>query len=140
MRSSKKLTITLWTLQGFLGLFFILASGAPKLLLPLESIPMPIPLSSEFLHFIGVCEVLGGLGLVLPGITRIQTRLTPLAGLSLVLLTICAAVYQLMGNQPANAGFALGIGAMCAFVAYGRSRLAPLSDRQPVQALHASAS
>ena len=140
MRSSKKLTIALWTLQALLGLFFIAGSGAPKLLLPVESIPMPIPLSSEFLHFVGVCEVLGGLGLILPGLTRIQTRLTPLAGLGLVLLTICATVYQLMGNQPANAAFALVVSSVCAFVAYGRWRLAPLSDRQPRAALQAAAS
>ncbi len=45
----------------------------------------------------------------------------------LALLTVCAAAYQLMGGQPANAVFALVIGALAAVVAYGRARLAPLS-------------
>lgn len=118
----------LWTAQVLLALFFAGASGAPKLLLPAEMIPMPIPLSDAFLKFIGTCEVLGALGLILPGLTHIQTRLTPLAAASLTALTICAATYQLMAGQPANAVFALLIGALAASVAYGRTRLVPLSS------------
>jgi hypothetical protein len=97
---------------------------------------MPIPLSEPFVKFIGTAEVLGALGLILPGLTRIQTRLTPLAALSLVLVTICAAVYQTMAGQPGNAVFALGVGCLAALVAYGRWRVAPLSmhsRRSPLQ-------
>src|SRR5215208_2537647 len=61
----------LWIVQGLLALFFALGSGAPKLLLPPETLPMPIPLPDLFLRFIGVAEVLGGLGLILPGLLRI---------------------------------------------------------------------
>ena len=57
----------LWTLQALLALFFIAGSGAPKLLLPTDSLPMPIPLPAAMVLFIGGCEVLGGLGLILPG-------------------------------------------------------------------------
>jgi uncharacterized membrane protein len=113
----------LWFAQGFLALFFILGSGAPKLVLPAEALPMPIPLTQAFVWFIGACEVLGGLGLILPGLTRIQPRLTVLAAACLVLLTLCAATYQLMANQPANAVFALVIGVIAAGVAYGRMRV-----------------
>jgi putative oxidoreductase len=121
-----KTHVVLWTLQGFLALFFGLASGAPKLFLPPEMIPMPIPLSWLFLHFIGVAEVLGAFGLILPGLTHIRPGLTPLAAACLVLLTICAAVYQLLAGQVGNALFALTMGLLAAFVAYGRWRLAPL--------------
>jgi putative oxidoreductase len=130
MHYSKKINVTLWVLQGLLALFFGLASGAPKLFLPLDMIPMPIPLAEPFLRFIGVCEVLGALGLILPGLTRIRPGLTPLAGACLVLLTICAAVYQLAAGQPANAVMALVIGLLAAVVAYGRWRLAPLSSQR----------
>jgi hypothetical protein len=117
----------LWILQVFLALFFALASGAPKLLLPAEALPMPIPLPQTLLWLIGACEVLGALGLILPGVTHLQTRLTPLAAAMLVLLTVCAATYQMLAGQPANAVFALVIGALAAYVAYGRTRIAPLS-------------
>ncbi|MBV9326499.1 MAG: DoxX family protein [Chloroflexi bacterium] len=117
----------LWMLQGILALFFALASGAPKLLLPAAALPMPIPLPQSFVWFIGACEVLGALGLVLPGLTHIQPRLTSLAAACLVLLTICAASYQLIAGQPANAVFALIIGALSGCVAYGRARGVQLS-------------
>ena len=115
----------LWILQGLLGLFFVLASGAPKLLLDLSDIPMPIPLPYPFLIFIGVAEVAGGLGLILPGLFRIQTGLTPLAAGGLVLVTIGATVYQLAAGEPGNAVFAAVMALLCAFVGYGRWKLVP---------------
>ena len=107
----------LWIIQVFLALFFALASGAPKLLLPASELPMPIPLPQAFVWLIGTCEVLGALALVLPSAVRVASWLTPLAAACLALLTVCATIYQLMGNQPANA---LIIGALCAAVAYAR--------------------
>ena len=115
----------LWIVQGLLGLFFALASGAPKLLLPPETLPMPIPLPGPFVRFIGVAEVLGGLGLILPGLLRIWPGLTPLAAAGLVLVTMGATAYNLAAGQPESAAFAVGVGLLCAFVAYGRWRLAP---------------
>ena len=68
--------------------------------------------------------------MILPGLTHIRPGLTPLAATVLVLLTICAAVYQLAAGQPPNAVFALVMGLLAAFVAYGRWRLAPLADER----------
>jgi len=119
----------LWIVQGLLGLFFALASGAPKLFLPLETLPMPIPLPGPFVRFIGVAEVLGGLGLVLPGLMRIQPGLTPLAAAGLALVTIGATAYQLAAGQVGSALFAVVVGLLCAFVAYGRWRLVPHRER-----------
>ena len=126
----------LWILQVLLGLFFALGSGAPKLLLPPEMLPLPIPLPRPFVLFIGVAELLGGLGLILPGLLGIRPGLTPLAAAGLVLLMIGATVYQLAAGQIASALFAAAVGFLCAFVAYGRWRLAPLrvrSHRSEVQ-------
>jgi len=122
----KNINRALWSLQVLLAVFFALGSGAPKLLIPADQLPMPIPLPQAFVWFIGVCEVLGGLGLLLPGLTHVRPGLTPLAAACLVALTICAAGYQLLAAQPGNAVFALVIGALAAWVAYGRWRVAPL--------------
>jgi uncharacterized membrane protein YphA (DoxX/SURF4 family) len=129
----------LWIVQGFLALFFVLASGAPKLILPYDSLPMPIPLPAAFIVFIGVAEVLGGLGLILPGLLKIQTGLTPLAAAGLVLVTIGATVYQLAAGEPGNAIFAVVIGLLCAFVGYGRWQLAPLRSAATKRAVQAVA-
>src|SRR5580765_1521014 len=120
MRLAISASVVLWILQAFLALFFAGASGAPKLLLPTEALPMPIPLPDLFIRFIGTCEVLGALGLILPSVTRVKPMLTPVAALCLTALTICAATYQLLAQQPGNAVFALVMGAICAATAYGR--------------------
>ena len=120
----------LWIVQGLLALFFALASSAPKLFLPPEMLPpLPIPLPRALILFIGVAEMLGALGLVLPGLLRIRPELTPLAAAGLVLVTIGATVYQLAADEPGNAMFAVVIGLLCAFVAYGRWKLAPHRGR-----------
>jgi uncharacterized membrane protein len=120
--TSKPINAALWTLQALLALFFIAGSGAPKLLLPADALPMPIPLPAAMILFIGTCEVLGGLGLILPGLTGVRRGLTPLAAAALAVLTVCAAIYQVLAQQPESAAFALVIGALAGLVSYGRSR------------------
>src|SRR3954451_4147264 len=106
----------LWIVQGFLGLFFVLSSGAPKLLLPYDSLPMPIPLPAALIVFIGAAEVLGGLGLILPGLLKIQPGLPPLAASGVLLAAFGATVSQLPADAPANAVFAAVMGLLCSFV------------------------
>ncbi|RPJ82398.1 MAG: DoxX family protein, partial [Acidobacteria bacterium] len=85
----KKMTYVLWACQGLLALLFLFAGGI-KLVLPLEALKGPIELPGLFLRFIGVVEVLGALGLVLPGLLRIRTGLTPLAAAGLLIIMIGA--------------------------------------------------
>ncbi len=79
-----------------------------------------------FLRFIGVMEILGGFGLVLPGMLHIRTALTPLAaaGLSVIMIGAVVVTIQTMGLALAALPFVTGVLAL--FVAYGRWRLAPL--------------
>ncbi|HWP73654.1 MAG TPA: DoxX family protein, partial [Methylomirabilota bacterium] len=80
--------------------------------------------------FIGVMEILGGFGLVLPSLLRIRPGLTPLAAACLVIIMIGATVITLTAMGVGAAILPLIVGILCVFVAYGRWRLAPLSPRR----------
>src|SRR5262245_17774845 len=81
------------------------------------------------LHAItGAAELLAAVGLLLPGLTRIQTRLTPLAALGLVLVMLGAIVFHISRGEILNAVLNVVVAAVAAFVAYGRWRISPLSD------------
>ena len=123
------MNIALWIIQVLLALLFLFA-GAMKLIMPIEEMTkqMPVAIPGLFLRFIGVCEVLGGLGLILPGLLRIKTWLTPLAAVSLVILMIGAMAFSFMIGVTAAIP-ALVTGLLAAFVAYGRRRLAPQTGR-----------
>ena len=85
---------------------------------------------SPALHwFSGTAEILGGLGLILPGLTKIQTRLTPLAGAGLVLVMVGAIVWHLSRGEVQNIAFNVVLAVLVGFVAYGRWKLSPLADR-----------
>ena len=131
MKYLKSANVQLWAVQIYLALFIGLGSGLPKWLFPdVVAANMPIELPRAFVLFIGTCEILGALGLILPGLTHIGTRLTPIAAACLTLLTVCATVYQLLAHQPESAIFAVLTGLLCLFVAYGRWRRAPRVSRQ----------
>jgi uncharacterized membrane protein YphA (DoxX/SURF4 family) len=123
----------LWIVQGLLAALFLFAGGT-KLVLSLEtlnSMSNQTPLPGLFLRFIGVAEVLGAIGLILPGLLRIRPILTPLAAAGLVLIMIGATALTLAGGDVAPALIPLVVGLLSAFVAYGRWRLAPHRASQP---------
>jgi putative oxidoreductase len=125
----KGLHYTLWTFQVLLALLFLFA-GIMKLVTPAEKLAALAPqFSVNFLRFIGVVETLGGLGMVLPGLLKIKTGLTPLAAAGLVIVMIGAVVvsYQMKGMSGVPVPLVTGI--VAAFVAYGRWRRVPLPER-----------
>lgn len=119
------MTYALWVVQVLLALLFVFAGGM-KLVLPLDQLAGPVPLPGAFIRFIGVAELLGGLGLILPAALRIRPGLTPLAAAGLVVIMIGAVIITLIGAQPGGAVISLVVGLLAAFVAYGRWRLAPI--------------
>jgi uncharacterized membrane protein YphA (DoxX/SURF4 family) len=124
------MTYALWIVQALLAAMFVFAGGM-KLVLPLDKLTGPVALPGWFLRFIGVCEVLGGVGLILPGLLRIRPGLTPLAAVGLVVIMIGAIVITLIGGQPGAALISLLVGLLAAFVAYGRWRLAQHPSSPP---------
>lgn len=127
-RSRKRpvMNYVLWTVQVLLALLFLFAGGA-KLALPAEAMKGPVAIPVLFLRFIGVCEVLGGLGLILPGIFRTARGLTPLAAGGLVIIMIGATVVNFISAMVPVALFTFVIGLLAAFVGYGRR--AQISNR-----------
>ena len=116
-------TKSLWIIQVLLTLLFLF-TGVTKLILPVEEMTKQMPLPGVLLRFIGVCEVLGALGLILPGLLRIKPGLTPLAAAGLVIIMIGAVTLSIKISLLA-ALLPLVTLLLCLFVAYGRWRLAP---------------
>ena len=114
-------TTALWIVQGLLALLFLFA-GSMKLIMPIAMLTaqMPLPLPGLFLKFIGVAEVAGAIGLILPGLVRIRPMLTPLAACGLVMIMIGATVVTLLAGSVGGALCPLVVGLLCAAVAYGR--------------------
>ncbi|MFC8045509.1 DoxX family protein [Nocardia sp. NPDC057353] len=107
----------LWTLQILLGLFFVIASGAPKLIMPgtlSENASANLSIPFALLIFIGVAEVAGGIGLMVP-------KLSALAAAGLSVLTVLAAGTQaFIADMPGMAIFPLVLAAIFAWIAYER--------------------
>ncbi len=121
----------LWILQWVFGLYFI-GVGVMHFIVP-EGLPGPMEWMydlSDTMHAItGVAEILGGLGLILPGLTGIRPELTIAAAVGLLLVMVGAIVWHIGREELQNIGFNIVNAAVMAYIAYGRARLAPLGGR-----------
>src|SRR5580692_4440393 len=126
-RSGRKLNVLLWVLQALLAMLFMFA-GVMKFIIPVAEMTKQIPFPGWFLHFIGGAEILGAIGLILPGILRIRTGLTPLAAAALVVIMVGATVVNLMTGQKGGALTTVVVGLLLALVAYRRWRMAPRTE------------
>lgn len=118
------MNIALWIIQVLLALLFLF-SGGTKLFMSQEALtqmspPNSIVLPVLFLRFIGLAEVLGALGLILPGMTRIRRYLTPIAAWCLLVILIGAVVVTVLGPGVTQAIVPFVTGLLCVVVAYGR--------------------
>ena len=109
----------LWTVQVLLALVFLLAGGS-KLVLPLEAMQGAVPMPGSFIRFIGVVEVTGSLGLLLPGIFRIRTYLTPIAAIGLVLIMSGATTITIESGMVGAAVIPAIVGSLAALIVFGR--------------------
>jgi|SRR5580704_11130638 len=123
-RSGRKLNVLLWVLQILLAMLFTF-SGVMKFIMPVEEMTKQISLPGWFLHFIGVAEILGAIGLVLPGVLRIRAGLTPLAAVGLVVIMIGATAVNLKTGQRGAALTTVVVGLLLVFLAYNRWRMVP---------------
>lgn len=111
----------LWTLQILFAVLFF-AHGLMLALQPasMQSTLEPMPYSRSFLRFIGVCEMLGGVGLVLPWCLGVAHVLTPLAAAGLAVITVGAAAYHLRARETPPGIATSTLGVLLVVVAVGR--------------------
>jgi hypothetical protein len=109
----------LWITQWLLACLFLFA-GIAKLATPIQPMVDQTGLSANLLQFVAVMEILGALGLVLPGLLHTLTKLTPLAALGLIAIMIGATAITLRVGPALLALLPFATGMAAAFVAYGR--------------------
>ena len=116
------MNLALWIVQALLAALFLFAGGM-KLITPIEEMTKQIAMPGWFLRFIGVAELLGAIGLILPWLFRVRPGLTPLAAAGLSVIMIGATVVTMIIGDIATALIPFVTGGLSVFVAYGRWRL-----------------
>jgi uncharacterized membrane protein YphA (DoxX/SURF4 family) len=128
----KGLNIALWAAQIVLAAMFGMA-GVMKTFTPIAELSQSLPWTAEvpvlLVRFIGVSELLGSLGLILPAATRVAPRLTGFAAVGLALVMLLAAGFHLMRGEAGALPINLALFGLAAFVAWGRLRKLPIAAR-----------
>ena len=100
---------------------------------PVEALAASIPWVNDvpagLVMFIGVSELLGGIGLLLPSILRVKPVLTPLAAAGLALVMLFAAVFHLLRGEAGTIGLNIVVMLIAILVAWGRSKKVPITPK-----------
>jgi hypothetical protein len=129
---SKAVRVSLWVAQVVIFGLFCLA-GIMKLTMPVAEIlkiwPWTGQVPERFLRFIAVVDLAGGIGILLPALTRILPRLTVLAALGSTVLQALAIGFHVSRGEIAQTPFNFFLFALCAFVLWGRYKMVPILPR-----------
>jgi uncharacterized membrane protein YphA (DoxX/SURF4 family) len=132
-QSSKALCRTLWVGQALLFVVFA-GTGLWKLFTPGPRLAAMIPWAGEvpaaFLYATALVDLGGGLGVLLPALTRIKPGLTALAALGCALLQLCAIVFHVSRGEVRNTPFNFALVALSLFVFWGRRWKLPITGKQ----------
>ena len=124
--TAKPLHIALWIVQALLALLYI-GTGIFKWVTPIATLADMWPWAGQYPSLVratGAIDFLGGVGIVLPALTRIKPDLTVLAALGLAVLQVCAIVFHLLRGEAANTPFNFVMLALALFVFWGWRRKA----------------
>lgn len=120
-----------WVLQLFMGVYFV-AIGIMHFIVP-DGLPAQMAWMydlSPTLHMVaGAAEIVGGLGLLLPSLTRIKPSLTPLAAVGLIVVMLGAAMWHIPRAEIVNVVTNVVVAALLGVIAYVRYRTHPISAR-----------
>lgn len=130
-KKSKGLNIGLWVIQGLLAAAFGMA-GFMKISAPLDQLAQNgmtfvNVFSVETVRFIGISEVLGAIGLILPAALRIKPVLTPIAAIGVSVIMILATIFHVAHNEPVMVTIILFL--LSAVVVWGRFIKAPVKPK-----------
>ncbi len=131
-KNNKAIIIILWIAQGLLAAMFIMA-GLMKVSQPVEVLAESLPWITStplaLVRFIGVSELLGGLGLLVPALLRIKPFLTIWAALGLALVMVFAAIFHASRGEFSAIGTNVLFIIFLGFIAWGRSKKAPIAAK-----------
>ena len=126
------MNVVLWIVQALLGLMFT-GTGLWKMVTPVASLAAKMPwmgeVSPAFLYMTATFDLLGGLGIILPSVTRIQPKLAVWAAVGCAALQASAVVFHASRGEGAKTPFNVVLIALSLFVAWGRQWKAPITPR-----------
>ena len=124
------MNIVLWVVQGLLALAFLLA-GFMKATQPVANLKKNMALvaaiPAAFVRFIGVAELLGAIGLILPALLNIQPWLTVASAAGLVVVMVSASIFHASRREYSNIGMNIVLLLLAVFIIVGRTALSPLA-------------
>ncbi len=130
--ASQRLHIALWIAQGLVALTFV-GAGVWKLVTPIPQLAGMIPWAGDvpptLLYTVAVIDILGGLGVLLPSLTRIRPGLAVLAGLGCLALQLSAVLFHLFRGEATDTPFNFLLVAILIFIVWGRQVGAPIQPR-----------
>ena len=131
VKRSKAWHVSLWIAQILLAGMFLMV-GFMKTFTPLVELSQMVPLAAEMpalIRFIGISELAGGLGLLLPAALRIRPQLTAVAAAALALVMLLAIIFHIVRGEFSSIGTPIGLVILATIVAWGRVRKAPIAPR-----------
>ena len=129
VKRSKTWHVTLWLAQILLTGIFLMV-GFMKTTVPIDQLSQTIPMAAEMpllIRFIGVCELAGAMGLLLPAALRVFPQLTILAALALGLVMLGAMIFHIARGEFSSVGTNVVLGILAAYIAWGRKYKAPIT-------------
>ncbi|HLT74843.1 MAG TPA: DoxX family protein [Ohtaekwangia sp.] len=130
-KSSKLWNVFLWIGQLILAGMFLMA-GYMKTFVPIPELSQVIPMAGEMpglTRFIGVSELAGGIGLLLPAALRILPQLTIAAAYALGVVMVLAILFHIQRGEYDALPTTFVLGAIAFFVGWGRTSKAPIRAR-----------
>lgn len=127
----KVLHIILWIVQAIMAGMFMMG-GFMKTFMPIADLSVIMPWAKDMealTRFIGISELLGGLGLILPAALRIAPRLTVWAAYGLALIMVLAMLFHFSRGEMSDIPKNIVLGLLTIFIGWGRSTKAPILQR-----------
>ncbi|WP_020595191.1 DoxX family protein [Spirosoma panaciterrae] len=128
-KTARVLHSVLWIVQTVLAASFIWAAWM-KLFQPIDKLAAMWPWTGQIptvlVKAIGVLDLLGAIGVLLPSLLRIWPSLTVVAACGIVVQMVCASIFHLVRGEGSVIGANVVFALMAAFVAWSRLSKAPI--------------